>query len=164
MKYKLIAVAILLLVQLVVADLQGPQVTVAEIKENLDVSEKKTKIITDESDSSVETNAVDDPNEVPSNERKAAKYIDDQMTAARIAAGIAATIQPEEPKNKVLQFAIFERLRNEEMIRKKLEQEIEELESKKEPAEIVEESPAEIEGIEVMKYKDLIILKFFFHS
>ena len=147
MKYKLIGVAVLLLAQLVVAELQGPQVTVPEIEDSPDTSETKTKTVTGETDSNAESNVMEDSSEVQSNERKASKYIDDQMTAARIAAGIAATIQPEEPKNKVLQFAIFERLRNEEMVRKKLEQQIEELEAKEKPAEIVDPTPAEIEGI-----------------
>ncbi|XP_061392292.1 protein sel-1 homolog 1 [Musca vetustissima] len=87
-------------------------------------------------------------NEIPSNLRKAAKYIDDQMEAAKTAAQIAANIQGTEAdgKNKLLKFAIFERLWSEEVVRKKLQEEIELLEAKQQPQEIIDPTPEQVEA------------------
>ncbi|XP_023309351.2 protein sel-1 homolog 1 [Lucilia cuprina] len=146
MKLSLItAVAIILLAGFVVAELQGPQVTSGEAKDILETTESPTK----PTSSNEEADAEEDSNEAPNNQRKAAKYIDDQMTAAKKAAQIAATMQPGEGgdgKNKLLQLAIFERLWNEEMVRKKLQEQIETIEAKREPVEAVDPTQEEIEA------------------
>ncbi|XP_065371573.1 protein sel-1 homolog 1 [Calliphora vicina] len=148
MKFTLIAgVAFLLLMQFVVADLLGPQVTSGEIKDILDTTDTSTKPTSHEESNTDATG--EDSNEAPNNQRKASKYIDDQMTAAKTAAQIASTMQPAEGgegKNKLLQFAIFERLWNEEVVRKKLQEQIETIEAKKEPIEVVDPTPEQIEA------------------
>lgn len=150
MKFSLIgAVAFLLLMQLVLADLQGPQVTSGESKDtSTNTPESTTKTATSQEEGNVEVSGGED--DMTNNQRKASKYIDDQMTAAKTAAQIAAAMQqPEggESKNKLLQFAIFERLWNEEVVRKKLQEQIETIESKREPIEVVDPTPEQIEGI-----------------
>lgn len=150
----LIAIGLLLMVQLsqwetVTAELQGPQV----------VAEKLTSTSNEKSSSSSlnaqnQENDENDGNEevakdIPSNQRKAAKYIDDQMEAAKAAAQIAANIQGAEAdgKNKLLKFAIFERLWSDEVVRKKLQEEIELLEAKQEPQEVIDPTPEQVEGL-----------------
>lgn len=144
-------VAIVLLANIAVADLQGPQVTSGEL---LDSTDSSTKPASNE-ETTADVN-VEDSNETQNNQRKSAKYIDDQMTAAKNAAQIASAIQPAdgESKNKLLQFAIFERLWNEEVVRKKLQEQIETIEAKREPIETVDPTQEEIEGCKFKKLKE----------
>lgn len=156
MKFGLTAFAVLLLATTnhwttVTAQVQGPQViiinNVAE-NENVDIpapTASTTNTPATDLDSSTEGSSTD----VPSNQRKAAKYIDDQMAAAKTAAQIASTMQPADTgdgKSKLLQFAIFERLWSEEVVRKKLQEQIEAIESKREPVEIIDPTTEQIEG------------------
>lgn len=149
MKFGLVALGALLLVQsLVCAELQGPRVTApadnAASKEQAEGSHESTK----EGTAAVEE-VEDDIRS--SNQRKAAKYIDDQMETAKAAAQIAANIQATEVdgKNKLLKLAIFERLWSDELVRKKLQEEIDVIEAQRVPQEVIDPTPEQIEGIQL---------------
>lgn len=154
MKFGLIAIGILLLVQssqwtTANAQLQGPQVAISTATGETDNVETSASTSSNLPATDVEPSA-DDSSDVPSTQRKASKYIDDQLTAAKTAAQIAATMQPAEAgdgKNKLLQFAIFERLWNEEVVRKKLQEQIETIESQREPANVIDPTPEQIIGM-----------------
>ncbi|GBP96281.1 Protein sel-1 homolog 1 [Eumeta japonica] len=71
------------------------------------------------------------------------------MTAAKKAAQVIGSMQATEDgesKNKLLQFAIFERLWSEEVVRKKLQEQIETIESKREPIEVIDPTQEQIEA------------------
>lgn len=161
MKLGLIAIAaILLIVQTsqwvtATAELQGPEV----VSPSVDATEKSSSNKDKEDGDSSSTNKLDretpesvgrgEASDVPSNLRKASKYIDDQMEAAKAAAQIAANIQGSEAdgKNKLLKFAIFERLWSEEVVRKKLQEEILLLEARQQPQEVLDPTPEQVEGM-----------------
>lgn len=151
MKSGLIAIGILLLVQssqwsTLNAELQGPEVVLSVATGETDNVETSSSSTSNLPASDVEP-STDDSSDVPSTQRKASKYIDDQMAAAKTAAQLTATMQPTEAgdgKNKLLQFAIFERLWNEEVVRKKLQEQIETIESQREPTNIIDPTPEQV--------------------
>uniref|UniRef100_T1PCQ8 Sel1 repeat protein n=1 Tax=Musca domestica TaxID=7370 RepID=T1PCQ8_MUSDO len=160
MKLGLIAIAAILLIvqtsqwETATAELQGPEV----VSPSVDATEKSSSNKDKEDGDSSSTNKLDretpesvgrgEASDVPSNLRKASKYIDGQMEAAKAAAQIAANIQGSEAdgKNKLLKFAIFERLWSEEVVRKKLQEEILLLEARQQPQEVLDPTPEQVEA------------------
>lgn len=150
----LIAIGLLLMVQLsqwetVTAELQGPQVVAEKLTSTSNEKSSSSSLNAQNQENDENAGNEEVAKDIPSNQRKAAKYIDDQMEAAKAAAQIAANIQGAEAdgKNKLLKFAIFERLWSEEVVRKKLQEEIELLEAKQEPQEVIDPTPEQIEGL-----------------
>ncbi|XP_013116479.1 protein sel-1 homolog 1 [Stomoxys calcitrans] len=154
MKFGLLAIGILLVVVQstqwvnVCAALQGPQVP-----PNKATSAGKEQTEEDGSNTSRQTESTAESTgseeggyEIRSNQRKASKYFDNQIAAK--AAQIAENIQGAEAdgKNKLLKFAIFERLWIEEVVRKKLQAEIELLEARQEPQQVLDPTPEQIEA------------------
>lgn len=140
----LYCVAILLLVRITVGDLQGPQVTNNEAK---DIPDSSTKT------SSKEENHAE-VNEEDSTESADSEHVislDKFITAVqktKMFGDSVQTIEERDGKKMLLQLAIFERLKGEELIvRKKLLEQMIKMESKRrEKVEPIDPTQEEIEG------------------
>uniref|UniRef100_A0A1A9X2D5 Protein sel-1 homolog 1 n=1 Tax=Glossina brevipalpis TaxID=37001 RepID=A0A1A9X2D5_9MUSC len=150
MNLGIIAVALALLSHswlTVTADLRGPEVTApATNKDNEQVSNTVTQ---EETTTSKELEVdTDTSTELPTSERKTAKYIVDQMSAASTAHQGGASLPAELGSSgaNLLKAAIFEQLWNEKLVRQKLQDEIEAIEARREPQEVIDPTPGQIEA------------------
>uniref|UniRef100_A0A1A9ZMA9 Protein sel-1 homolog 1 n=1 Tax=Glossina pallidipes TaxID=7398 RepID=A0A1A9ZMA9_GLOPL len=151
MNLGIIAIALSLLSQtclMVTADLRGPDVAAPatskdDDEQSLSTASREEVTTTKESETDDQTST-----ELPTNERKTAKYLADHMSAGAATHQAGASLQAELGSSgaKLLKDAIFEQLWNEKLIRQKLQDEIEAIEARREPQEIIDPTPEQIEA------------------
>lgn len=150
MKLVLLLFTSLLLLQcspILLAELQGPQLTSATPNPTTDepVSANEDKQLQSSKNSIEHTENDEAKDDGKGNVRKASNYIADQVNTPTVKiTQIVPNILGAKPNN--LHSMLFERWLNGKVIRQKLQEQIDEITSKREPIQTVDPTPEEIEG------------------